>query len=315
MSSITGCWRRAGFAERTAFTALLLIVLGCAAAPWYARWVSGTDPFRSDIMGSVLRDGRAQAVLAQNTAGLGLGATPIGPGFAGAYLLGADGQGRDVAARLLYGGRLSLLIAAGATVLTLVLGGVAGIAAGAAGGAVDAGLRWLLDLLWAFPVILLAIALSATLSAAGLVIGPIRVPADSPVLPAAILGMVFVPYVARPIRSEVMSLRQMLFVEAATSLGGSRLHVLRRHVVPSVLGTLLLFAPTVAAFCLLTEATLSVLGVGVQAPQASWGTLIADGQGLIYTRPVVAVAPGVAVVATVLALNVLADGLRPKRAQ
>ncbi len=92
------------------------------------------------------------------------------------------------------------------------------------------------------------------------------------------------------------------------SLGGSWPHVVRRHILPHAAATLLLFAPTVMAFDLLTEASLSVLGVGVQPPDASWGTLIADGQGLIYTRPAVAVAPGLAVVVTVLLLNRLADG-------
>ncbi len=111
-------------------------------------------------------------------------------------------------------------------------------------------------------------------------------------------------------RAQVLSLRETEFVQAAVSLGGSWPHVVRRHLLPHVAATLLLFAPTVMAFDLLTEASLSVLGVGVQPPDASWGTLIADGQGLIYSRPAVAVAPGLAVVATVLLLNRLADALR-----
>ncbi len=289
---------------------LLLIALACLLAPLYAARVSGTDPFRSDIQGTTLRGGRPVAVLAQNTAGLGLGATPVGPGWSGAYLLGADGQGRDVAARLLYGGRTSLGIAAGATLVTLLLAGVFGVLAGAAGGVVDAVLRWLLDMLWAFPVFLLAISLSAVLAASGLRLGPVTIQSDDPALTAAILGVVFIPYAARPVRAQVLSLREATFVEAAVSLGGSWPHVVWRHILPHAAATLLLFAPTVMAFDLLTEASLSVLGVGVQPPDASWGTLIADGQGLIYTRPTVAVAPGLAVVVTVLLLNRLADGLR-----
>ena len=289
---------------------LLLILLACLLAPLYASRVSGTDPFRSDIQGTTQRAGRAVPVLAQNTAGLGLGATPIGPGWSGAYLLGADGQGRDVAARLLYGGRTSLAIAAGGTLITLALAGLVGVLAGAAGGVVDAALRWLLDMLWAFPVFLLAISLSAVLATSGLRLGPLTIDADDPALTAAILGLVFIPYAARPVRAQVLSLRESAFVEAAVSLGGSWPHVVWRHVVPHAAATLLLFAPTVMAFDLLTEASLSVLGVGVQPPDASWGTLIADGQGLIYTRPAVAIAPGLAVVATVLLLNRLADALR-----
>ncbi len=294
----------------TPVAGLLLIVLACLLAPVYAARVAGSDPFRSNVQGTTTRDGRTAAVLALNTAGLGLGATPIGPGWGGAFLLGADGQGRDVAARLLYGGRTSLLVSATATVVTLLLACGIGVLAGATGGLVDAVLRWLLDMLWAFPVFLLAISLSAALASSGLRIGPVTFDADNPALTAAILGMVFVPYVARPVRAQVLSLRETEFVQAAVSVGGTWPHVVWRHVVPHVAATLLLFAPTVMAFDLLTEASLSVLGVGVQPPDASWGTLIADGQGLIYSRPAVAVAPGLAVVVTVLLLNRLADGLR-----
>ena len=289
---------------------LLLIGLACLLAPAYAKWVAGSDPFRSNIQGVVNRAGSSVAVFQQNTRGLGLGATPIGPAWRGAYLLGADGQGRDVAARLLYGGRTSLLIAGAATAVTLLLAGMVGVLAGATGGMVDAVLRWLLDMLWAFPVFLLAISLSAVLASGGLRLGPLSIDADDPALVVLILALVFVPYVARPVRAQVLSLRETEFVQAAVSLGGTWPHVVWRHLVPHAATTLLLLAPTVMAFDLLTEASLSVLGVGVQPPDASWGTLIADGQGLIYSRPVVAVAPGLAVVGTVLLLNRLADGLR-----
>ena len=290
---------------------LLLIALACLLAPVYAAHVGGTDPFRSNIAGTTIRDGQPVPVLAQNTAGLGLGATPVGPAWSLAYPLGADGQGRDSAARLLYGGRTSLLIATGATLITLAFAALLGVLAGASGGAVDAILRWLLDLLWAFPVFLLAISLSAVLATSGLRLGPFTIEADNPALTTAILGIVFVPYVARPVRAQVLGLRQAEFVQAAISLGGSWPHVIWQHILPHALATVRLMAPTVMAFDLLTEASLSVLGVGVQPPGASWGTLIADGQGLIYARPIVAVAPGLAVVLTVLLLNRLADAVRP----
>ncbi len=285
---------------------LAAIVTACALAPVYARLVSGTDPFRSSPAGFV--EGRP--VLAQNTAGLGLGVTPIGPGWRGAYLLGADELGRDVAARLLYGGRNSLLIAGSATMLCLALALVAGVVAGFLGGAIDMVLAGLLDLLWAFPVYLLAISLSIILINEGLRLGPVTVSADSLVLPILILGLVFVPYVARPVRAQVIGLRGDEFVQAAVSIGGSRRHILRRHILPMVWPTVIGFAPIVAAMTLLTEAALSVLGIGVQPPDASWGTLIGDGQNLIYSRPVVAIAPGMAVVVTVLALNVLGEARR-----
>ena len=295
---------------RTPLAGLLLIAIACLLAPFYASQVARTDPFRSNVAGTTTRAGQQVPTLAQNDAGLGLGATPVGPAWSTAYPLGADGQGRDIAARLLYGGRTSLLIASAATLITLGLAALIGILAAAAGGVVDAALRWLLDLLWAFPVFLLAISLSAVLATSGLHIGPIVIEADNPALTTAILGVVFIPYVARPVRAQVLSLCEAEFVQAAISLGGSWPHVVWRHIVPHALATVLLLAPTVMAFDLLTEASLSVLGVGVQPPGASWGTLIADGQGLIYSRPAVAMAPGLAVVLTVLLLNRLADAVR-----
>ncbi len=295
---------------RSSTAGLILLIVICFLAPAYAVRISHTDPFRSNVEGMATRDGQRVAVLAQNTAGLGLGATPIGPAWSASYPLGADSQGRDIAARLLYGGRTSLSIAASATLLSLLFGGAIGVLAGALGGPVDAILRWLLDMLWAFPVFLLAISLSAVLAVSGLRLGPVTIDSDNPALTVAILGVVFIPYVARPVRTQVLSLREAEFVQAAISLGGTWRHVVWRHIVPHASATVLLFAPTVMAFDLLTEASLSVLGIGVQPPDASWGTLIADGQGLIYSRPAVAVAPGLAVVVTVLLLNRLADAWR-----
>jgi len=291
---------------RAGVAVLAVIVLACLLAPLYASRVSGTDPFRSNVNGMAA----GQEVLAENTAGLGLGVTPIGPAWRGPYMLGADTQGRDVAARLLYGGRTSLLIAGCATVLCLLLAVVLGVLSGFVGGTVDTVLAGLLDLLWAFPVYLLAISLSIVLISQDLRIGPLLLTADSLALPMLILGVVYVPYVARPIRAQVLALRSAEFIEAAHATGGAPLHVLRRHVLPQIWPGLIGFAPIVMAMALLTEAALSVLSIGVQAPAASWGTLIADGQALIYTRPAIAIAPGLAVLATVLALNVVGEAWR-----
>ncbi len=274
---------------------LALIAALCLAAPLYAR-LAHTDPFRTHIT-ETLPNGTP--ILADNTEGLGLGTTPAGPTWGVHYFLGADRLGRDVMARLLYGGRTSLLIAAAATLLCLVFATLLGVTAGFAGGVTDTVLAGALDLLWAFPVTLLAISLSIVL------IG--HEAADSLLLPILILGAVFIPYVARPLRAQVLELRQTEFNEAARALGASPLHILGRHILPHLAPTLRALAPLVAAMVLLTEAALSVLSIGVQAPAASWGTLIADGQGLIYTRPLIAIAPGLAIMATVLALNALGE--------
>ena len=280
------------------------------AAPFYAKHVSQTDPFSSNLSGSVTVDGQSVDVIQADTNGLGLGTTPIGPTWTGHYLLGADGQGRDVMARMLYGGQNSLLIAGAATLITLVFAALVGIVAGFFGGIVDAVLSRLLDILWAFPVYLLAISLSIVTIGHGLVLGPITIASDSLLLPIIIIGIVYVPYVARPIRGQVLQLKSSEFVLAAVGLGVPRRRILVLDILPNVMTTLIVFAPLMMALNMITESALSFLSIGVQSPAASWGTIIEDGQGLIYTRPMVAIAPGIAIVLTVLALNVLGDGVR-----
>ncbi len=294
----------------TAFLGLVAIVLLTLAAPFYAKHVSQTDPFSSNLSGSVTVDGQSVDVIQADTNGLGLGTTPIGPTWTGHYLLGADGQGRDVMARMLYGGQNSLLIAGAATLITLVFAALVGIVAGFFGGIVDAVLSRLLDILWAFPVYLLAISLSIVTIGHGLVLGPITIASDSLLLPIIIIGIVYVPYVARPIRGQVLQLKSSEFVLAAVGLGVPRRRILVLDILPNVMTTLIVFAPLMMALNMITESALSFLSIGVQSPAASWGTIIEDGQGLIYTRPMVAIAPGIAIVLTVLALNVLGDGVR-----
>jgi peptide/nickel transport system permease protein len=290
--------------------ALGLIVLACALAQPYAAFVARTDPFRPNLDGSITAGGRTLDILQPADNPLHLGSAPIGPGWRGQYILGADGQGRDVAARLLYGGQNSLLIAGSATLLCLAMAALLGIVSGFMGGLVDQVLSRLLDILWAFPVYLLAISLSVVLISQGLRLGPFTVEADSLLLPIAIIGIVYVPYAARPVRGQVLGLAQSDFVLAARALGVPDRRILLRDILPNVASTLLVFAPLIMALNLLTESALSFLQIGVQPPAASWGTIIGDGQTLIYVRPLVAIAPGLAIVATVLALNVLGDGMR-----
>ncbi len=290
---------------------LALVVLLCLAAPLYADQIAHTSPFRSNLDGTTVVHGKSVPVMQQEQGGLGLGVTPIGPTWDPAhYLLGADDQGRDVAARLLYGGRNSLIIGVSAALLTCVLATIIGLVAGFFGGIVDGVLSRLLDVVWAFPVYLLAISLSTVLLTRGLAIGPFRLEAGSLLLPISIIAIVYVPYVARPVRGEVISLRQREFVEAAIGLGASTWRLLWSDILPNVMTTVIVFFPLMIAIDMLTESALSFLSIGVQPPSASWGTIILDGQGLLYTRPVVALAPGIAIAITVLALNVLGDGIR-----
>ena len=288
----------------------LVIVTMCLLAPVYASW-AGVDPFTSTLDATVTIDGTAVPVMEQSTEGLGLGYNPIGPTWRlGSYFLGADNQGRDVMARLLYGGLTSLLIAGAATVLTLTVATILGLAAGFFGGLTDIILSRILDVLWAFPVYLLAISLSIVLIAHGITIGPITIESGSLWLPIFIIGVVYIPYVARPVRGQVLSLRESEFVLAAIGLGVPSHRILLRDILPNVSTTLIVFVPLMMALNMLTESALSFLSIGVQPPDASWGTIIQDGQGLLYSRPWVAMAPGIAIVLCVLALNVLGDGLR-----
>ncbi len=298
---------RAAMASLTVF---LFIVLSCLSAPLYARW-AGVDPFTSTLDAVIMVDGVEVPVMEASTEGLGLGYTPIGPTWElGNYFLGADNQGRDVMARLLYGGLNSLMIAAAATVFTLIVGTTAGLVAGYFGGITDTVLSRLLDILWAFPIYLLAISLSIVTITAGISIGPILIESGSLWLPVIIIGIVYVPYVARPIRGQVLALRNSEFVLAAINLGVPGWRILLRDIQPNITTTLIVFVPLMMALNMLTESALSFLSIGVQPPAASWGTIIQDGQSLLYTRPLVALAPGIAIALAVMVLNVFGDGLR-----
>ena len=170
--------RRRLLRNRVALTmagVLVVIVAVCVCAPLYATNVAHTQPFRSNIDGTTIVDGKSVPVMKVSTSGLGLGVTPIGPTWdVHHYFLGADSQGRDVAARLLYGGRNSLLIGATAALITCFVATIIGIVAGFFGGIVDGVLSRALDVIWAFPVYLLAISLSTVLIARGVSIGPFR---------------------------------------------------------------------------------------------------------------------------------------------
>ena len=286
------------------------ILLACALAPVYAAW-AGVQPFRSTLDAVITLNGEAKPVMELPTTGLALGYTPIGPTWQlGNYFLGADNQGRDVMARLLYGGLNSFVIAGAATLFTLAFATVLGLVAGFYGGLVDTVISRILDILWAFPVYLLAISLSIVLITQGLTIGPFVINSGSLALPIFIIGVIYIPYVARPVRGQVISLRQTDFVLAAIGLGASPARILVKDILPNVSTTLIVFLPIMVALNMLTESALSFLSIGVQPPDASWGTIIQDGQGLLYTRPWVALAPGLMIVMSVMSLNVFGDGLR-----
>jgi peptide/nickel transport system permease protein len=288
-----------------AFGALFIVlVLACAAAPLYAKHVAHREfddiPSSSD---TVEHNGEQVFII-------GLDGVPIGPTWRGEYLLGADGSGRDVMVRLLYGGRNSLIIGIGAALITTFLGMVIGLAAGFLRGWTDGALSRLLDIIWAFPVILLGIALGTALALGGLKLGPLEVSGSSLAIPIFVISIVYIPYLARPIRGEVLALREKEFVEAARAQGQGSTRIMFSEILPNIITTLIVFFPLLVANAVLLEAALSFLGAGVQAPEPSWGTMINDGVDRVVTAPHLAVVPGVMLVLTVLSLNIFGDGVR-----
>src|SRR3954452_9419709 len=275
----------------------VLIVLFCLAAPVWAEHVAHTGPNENHITEKVVINGEPTNVVAPD-------GTPIGPGLHGQYLLGADQNGRDVMVRLMYGGRTSIYIGLAAAAVTTVLSVVVGLLAGYYRGWIDSVLSRVMDVIWAFPVLLLGIALGTTLSVGGLKIGPVAIAGDSIWIPILIIGFVYVPYMARPIRGEILALREKEFVESAIAQGAGTVRIMFSEILPNLISTIIVFFTLNIANNMLLEASLSFLGAGVQPPQSSWGSMVSDGYGFLYSAPHLTLIPGLMIVLTVLSLNV-----------
>jgi peptide/nickel transport system permease protein len=309
-------WRRLR-RNRLAMAALgllILIVLLCVGAPLYAHDIAH-DPnvLSPDLNGTTIIHGKVAPVMQQGGGILKLGETPIGPtGDIHHYFLGADNIGRDVAALLLFGGRASLQIGFSSAVLCCIVATIVALIAGYFGGLTDSILSRLMDVIWAFPVLLLAICLATVLltHTNGVRVGFLTISAGSLWTPTFIIAFIFVPYVYRPVRGQVLTVVNKEFVEAAVSQGASNFRLIFSEILPNVVSTVIVLLPLMIATTILTESGLSYLSVGVQPPNVSWGTIISDGQALLYTRPWVSLAPGIMIVLTVLAMNVLGDGVR-----
>jgi peptide/nickel transport system permease protein len=287
-----------------AFGALfVVIVLLCLAAPLYADHVAHTDPFKNHLTDQITVGGKLTDVVTPD-------GIPIGPTWQGRFFLGADGNGRDIAVRLLYGGRTSLLIGAGAAIGTILLSILLGTIAGYFRGWPDTIVSRSLDVLWAFPPLLLGLALGTALALGGLKIGPISIAGDSKLIPILIISVVQVPYMARPLRGQVLALREKEFVEAARSQGASSLQIMFSEILPNLVSTIVVFFPLMVVNAIGLEAALSFLGAGVRPPNPSWGTILGEGIQRIVTAPHQTIVPGVMLVLTVLSLNVFGDGVR-----
>ncbi len=285
----------------------VLIVVFVLAAPLWANDVAHTGPNTTHTLEKLTIGGEKRDVV--NPEGKPIG--PVWLGAGGKFFLGADSRlGRDEMVRLMYGGRTSLFIGVVSGLITTVLAVLLGLIAGYYKGWVDAVIARGLDVLWSFPVLLLGIALGVSLAVGGLKIGPLEVSGGSLWIPILIIGVVSVPYMARPIRGEVLALGEKEFVEAAVAQGAGPLRVMLGELLPNLGSTIIVFFALNIANNMLFEAGLSFLGAGVQPPNSSWGTMISVGTELLNTAPLLAIIPGVMILLTVLSLNIVGDGLR-----
>jgi peptide/nickel transport system permease protein len=187
---------------------------------------------------------------------------------------------------------------------------VIALTAGYYRGVLDGVLSRTMDLIWAYPVILLGIALGTALAVGGLNFGLFTINGTSLWIPAIIIGVVYVPYMAKPLRGQVLSLREKEFVEAARSQGAGNLRIMSREILPNIASSIIVFIPLMIANAILLEAALSFLGAGVQPPNPSWGTMIGDGIRLIPSAMHLTLIPGGMLVLAVLGINVFGDGVR-----
>jgi peptide/nickel transport system permease protein len=224
-----------------------------------------------------------------------LSATLRGP--TASHLLGTDQLGRDILSRLIFGARISLTAAAIVVSVALIVGVVPGLIAGYLGGWFDRVVTLLTDAIMSIPPLILALGVVG-------VLGPGLVNTMVPV------GIVFAPRFLRVVRSAVLGVRQETYIEAARSIGTPTSKIISRHVLPNVMSPIIVQASLTAAYAMLAEAGLSYLGLGVQAPQASWGSMIGSSSRLLSRKPILIVWPGLCVTITVLAFSLLGDALR-----
>ncbi|HYW88900.1 MAG TPA: ABC transporter permease [Chloroflexota bacterium] len=213
------------------------------------------------------------------------------------FRFGTDRLGRDVLSRVVHGARSSLGIAASSVVVSLVIGSALGLISGYFGGGLDLVTGRIMDVLFSFPALLLAIAIAAML-------GP-------GVRNAALaIAVVYTPLFARVIRGPVIAERHRDYVQAARVIGASHMAIIYRHVLPNVVSPIIIQGSAALSAAILIEAALSYVGLGTQPPAPSWGTMLSEGRTFLETAPWMSIFPGLAIATTVLAFNLLGDGLR-----
>ncbi len=321
-------WVLAGRRLRRNYVALaslavfLLVVIVCLCAPLYVSHVSHIGVIDGNPSGFVHENGKKIPIIGQGSvtfnkngsvtlkAGGGIPLAPQWGASGGAYIFGADELGRDVGTRLLYGGRNTLQIGLTAAAICTFFSIIFALLAAYFGGPTDWVISRFFDLIWAFPVVLLGIALGTALSINGFHHFGINIAAGSLWIPTGVIAFVFIPYLGRPLRGQVLALRNREFVEASTAQGAGPLRIMFTELLPNIASSVLVLFTLIVANAILTEVGLSFLGAGVQPPHPSWGTMIAEGQDVLASDPWLSLLPGIAIAITVLSLNVFGDGLR-----
>jgi peptide/nickel transport system permease protein len=247
---------------------VLVLAVSAALAPWLAPY----DPARQSLIEKRAKPGAK-------------------------YVLGADEFGRDILSRVIYGSRVALLVGVLSALIAVVGGLLLGTVAGFAGGWLDAVMMRGIEILLAFPYLLLALAIVAALGTGAL----------NTTIAVGIWG---VPAVTRIVRGSVLALRETEYVGAARALGAPVTAVLHRHILPNIVPSLIVYATLFMANAILLEAALSFLGLGVQPPTASWGLMVSTGRDVLLVAPHVATVPGLAIMVAVLGFNLVGDGLR-----
>jgi peptide/nickel transport system permease protein len=247
----------------------LVVILIALLAPWIA-------PYDPNEMNTSMRF-----------------ATPGTPG----YLLGSDEFGRDVLSRIIYGARVSLLVAATAVLLAVVVGGTLGVLSGFVGGWTDNFVMRFMDVMFAIPALMVALGVVGLLG-----------PSSGSVVIA--LGVAYTPLFARICRSAVVATRGQAYIEASRAMGASPWRLVRDDILPNILPVVMVQVTASLAWGILDEASLGFLGLGVQPPTASWGAMLTTGRQYMYQTPTLPIFAGAAVLVVVFAFNLFGDGLR-----
>jgi ABC-type dipeptide/oligopeptide/nickel transport system permease subunit len=293
----------------------VLVALALAAA-LFCTWLAPFDPAAQFRQYCAVRPGSAYSIT--DTFGVNAASPMAGRRLpageaAGRFMLGTDVNGRDILSRLFYGARVSLLVGLVATVVNLLIGVLVGTAAAYFGDVLDNVLMRVTDVFFAFPGMLLAIIILATLNQPA--VREALVSVSGKVDPGIwglfiALGLTGWTGIARVIRGQVLSLKEQEFVEAAKAIGCGHGRIVMLHILPNCLAPIIVLATMQVAYNILSEAGLSFLGLGVQPPAASWGGMLAEGRPFLADMPWWGVYPGLALGATVLGFNLFGDGLR-----